>query len=146
MAIFLDYKSLVGDIMSMQDPIADLLTRIRNGQAAHATQVELPASKVKLAILQVFKDEGYIEGFRLVEESSKKPKVLVELKYHNGKGVINKVARASRPGLRLYFEAAKIPKILGGFGVGVVSTSKGVMSDAKARSVGIGGELLCTVE
>lgn len=136
--------------MSMQDPISDLLTQIRNGQSAGKTQVELPSSKIKVAILKVLAEEGFIEGYSVKEGAKGKTRVAVELKYHDRNGikepVIAKIKRASRPGLRAYYEAVNVPKILGGLGLGVVSTPKGVVSDYKARSMGVGGELLCTVE
>jgi small subunit ribosomal protein S8 len=130
--------------MSMSDPIADMLTRIRNAQATDKTTVAMPASKVKLAIAKVLKDEGYIEDFaqRSVEGKS----VLeIGLKYYAGKPVIEKLERVSRPGLRIYKGRDDIPRVLNGLGVAIVSTSRGVMTDRRARETGVGGEVLCIV-
>lgn len=132
--------------MSMQDPIADYLTRIRNGQAARKQTVEMPSSKVKVAITKVLRDEGYIENFEVIEGESNKTRLRVDLKTFNGKSVISKLDRVSRPGLRVTKNKNELPKVLGGLGVAVISTSKGVMSDAQARKQGLGGEVLCTVE
>jgi len=128
----------------MTDPIADLLTRIRNGQTASKTQVSMPSSQLKCAIAQVLQNEGYIKGFS-VSEADGKPVLSVELKYYNGKPVIETIQRASRPGLRLYKGKEEIPSIQNGLGVAIISTSKGVMSDRQAREAGQGGELLCIV-
>jgi len=130
--------------MSMSDPIADMLTRIRNGQQAHKTEVSMSASKVKSAIADVLKKEGYIEGHKTADLDGK-PVLTVELRYHQGSRVIENIKRASRPGLRIYKSATDIPEVIGGLGVAIISTSKGVMSDREARGQGIGGELLCTV-
>lgn len=130
--------------MSMQDPISDMLTRIRNGQRAAKTNVSMPSSKLKVAVAQVLKDEGYIENFA-VTEADKKPVLEVELKYYVGRPVIERIERVSRPGLRVYKGSTEIPKVLNGLGVTIVSTSRGVMTDRKARAAGIGGELLCVV-
>ncbi len=130
--------------MSMTDPIADLLTRIRNGQTAGKTQVQLTSSKVKLAILKVLKDEGYISDFRSETEDGK-PTLIVGLKYFEGRPVIDRLERVSRPGLRIYRGKDELPKILGGMGTVIVSTPKGVMTDKQARSIGQGGEVLCIV-
>ena len=130
--------------MSMSDPIADMLTRIRNAQATEKVTVAMPASKVKLAIAKVLKDEGYIEEFaqRTVEGKS----VLeIGLKYYAGKPVIEKLERVSRPGLRIYKGRDDIPRVLNGLGVAIVSTSRGVMTDRRARETGVGGEVLCIV-
>ncbi|HDP88359.1 MAG TPA: 30S ribosomal protein S8 [Thioalkalivibrio sp.] len=132
--------------MSMSDPVADMLTRIRNGQQAGKVQVSMPASSLKAAIAQVMKDEGYIEGFKVEEAEANKRNLLVSLKYYNGKPVIAKLKRVSRPGLRVFRGKNEIPTVLGGLGVAIVSTSKGVMSDRAAREAGHGGEVLCTVE
>lgn len=130
--------------MSMTDPIADLLTRIRNGQAANKAQIVMPASKAKKAVLSVLKDEGYISDF--ADQSIEgKPALVVTLKYYEGKPVIESLNRVSRPGLRIYKGKDELPKVLGGLGVVIVSTSKGVMSDRQARALGEGGEVLCTV-
>jgi len=128
--------------MSMSDPISDMLTRIRNAQAVQKTTVSMPASKVKTGIATVLKDEGYITDFRNIEVAGK-PALEITLKYHQGKGVIETLKRASRPGLRLYRGKDKLPKILNGLGMAVVSTSKGIMSDTEARAAGQGGEILC---
>ncbi len=130
--------------MSMTDPIADLLTRIRNGQSAGKSQVQLASSKVKLAILKVLKDEGYISDFRSETEGGK-PTLTVGLKYFEGRPVIDRLERVSRPGLRIYRGKDDLPKILGGMGTVIVSTPKGVMSDAEARDNNVGGEVICTV-
>jgi small subunit ribosomal protein S8 len=129
--------------MTMQDPIADMLTRIRNAQQAHHPAVRIPASKVKVAICEVLKGEGYIDGFE-VEEGAK-PTLTVALRYHQGRPVIEEIKRASRPGLRSYKGSGELPQIRGGFGVSIVSTNRGVMTDRDARSQGVGGEVLCTV-
>ncbi|MFA7386989.1 MAG: 30S ribosomal protein S8 [Thiohalobacteraceae bacterium] len=130
--------------MSMTDPIADLLTRIRNGQAASKAQVTMPASKAKKALADVLKSEGYVGD--IVEESvGGKPQLTITLKYHEGRPVIDSIKRVSRPGLRIYRGKDELPKVLGGLGVAIVSTSKGVMSDREARALGEGGEVLCTV-
>ena len=130
--------------MSMSDPIADMLTRIRNAQAMDKVSVAIPSSKVKLAIAKVLKDEGYIEDFaqRAVDGKS----VLeIGLKYYAGKPVIEKIERVSRPGLRIYKGRDDIPRVLNGLGVAIVSTSRGVMTDRRARETGVGGEVLCIV-
>ncbi len=129
--------------MTMQDPIADLLTRIRNAQLASHPDVEMPSSKIKMAICQVLKDEGYIDSFGVTKES--KPKLNVQLRYHEGRGVIEEIHRVSRPGLRIYKESRNLPSVRGGLGVAVISTNKGLMSDRTARSQGVGGEVLFTV-
>ena len=131
--------------MSMSDPIADMLTRIRNAQTAEKVSVAMPLSKLKLAIAQVLKDEGYIEDFRVNDQSSKKPVLEIGLKYYAGKPVIERIERVSRPGLRIYKAAREIPQVMNGLGVAIVSTSRGVMTDRKARSTGVGGEVLCIV-
>ena len=130
--------------MSMSDPIADMLTRIRNAQATEKVSVFIPASKVKRAIAQVLKDEGYIEDFA-VRDVDGKPMIEVGLKYYAGKPVIEKIERVSRPGLRIYKGRDDIPRVMNGLGVAIVSTSKGVMTDRKARGLGVGGEVLCVV-
>ena len=130
--------------MSMSDPIADMLTRIRNAQATEKPSVFVPASKVKRAIAQVLKDEGYIEDFA-VRDVDGKPMIEVGLKYYAGKPVIEKLERVSRPGLRIYKGRDDIPRVMNGLGVAIVSTSKGVMTDRRARETGIGGEVLCVV-
>ena len=130
--------------MSMSDPIADLLTRIRNAQMVSKTTVSAPASKVKVAIAQVLKDEGYIDGFQVKTEGGKS-ELEIALKYYAGRPVIERIERVSRPGLRIYKGSDDIPRVMNGLGVAIVSTSKGVMTDRKARAAGIGGELLCIV-
>lgn len=130
--------------MSMTDPIADMLTRIRNGQKARKVSVSMPASTAKEAVARVLKDEGYIVDFGTDGEGAKK-QLNVELKYFNGVPVIEKIQRASRPGLRIYRGKEDLPKVLGGLGVAIVSTSAGVMSDRQAREKGVGGEVLCIV-
>ena len=129
--------------MSMQDPIADLLTRIRNAQSATHTDVSMPSSKIKQAICQVLQSEGYIEGYS-VEEGTK-PELSVQLKYHNGVPVIEEMQRVSRPGLRVYKAVDELPRVRDGLGVAIVSTNKGVMTDHNARNAGVGGEVICTV-
>jgi len=130
--------------MSMSDPIADMLTRIRNAQQAEKTSVAMPSSKIKVAIASVLKDEGYIEDF-LVQDNSGKPKLEIGLKYYAGRPVIERLERVSRPGLRIYRPSRDIPQVLNGLGVAIVSTSRGVMTDRKARATGVGGEVLCIV-
>jgi len=130
--------------MSMTDPIADMLTRIRNGQKARMVSVSMPASKAKEAVANVLKDEGYITGYSTDGEGATKS-LSVELKYFEGVPVIERIDRASRPGLRIYRGKDDLPKVLGGLGVAIVSTSAGVMSDRQAREKGIGGEVLCIV-
>ena len=130
--------------MSMTDPIADMLTRIRNGQKARKVAVTMPASKAKEAIAKVLQDEGYITGYAVTGEAAES-ELTIELKYFDGVPVIEKIQRASRPGLRIYRGKEELPKVLGGLGVAVVSTSAGVMSDREAREKGIGGEVLCIV-
>ena len=130
--------------MSMSDPIADMLTRIRNAQAAKKVTVSMPNSKVKVGIASVLKDEGYITDFR-VDENNGKPELEVTLKYYEGRGVIDNIRRASRPGLRIYRGKSEIPRVLDGLGIAIVSTSRGVMTDVAARSAGHGGEVICYV-
>jgi small subunit ribosomal protein S8 len=128
----------------MSDPIADMLTRIRNAQLSEKTSVMMPASKLKAAIAQVLKDEGYVEDF-VVHESNGKPVLDISLKYYAGRPVIEKIERVSRPGLRIYKASDKLPNVMNGLGVAIVSTSKGVMTERKARASGVGGEVLCIV-
>ena len=130
--------------MSMTDPIADMLTRIRNGQGARKVSVTMPASKAKEAVAKVLKDEGYIVGFATDGDGVAR-QLTVELKYFEGVPVIENIQRSSKPGLRVYRGKEELPKVLGGLGVAIVSTSAGVMSDAKAREKGIGGEVICVV-
>jgi small subunit ribosomal protein S8 len=130
--------------MSMSDPIADMLTRIRNAQTAEKKEVIMPASKMKSLIAEVLKDEGFIADFQVAEVEGKGV-MTVALKYFENKPVIEKIERVSRPGLRIYRSKDELPKVLGGLGVAIISTSKGVMSDRAARAAGIGGEVICTV-
>ncbi len=130
--------------MSMTDPIADLLTRIRNGQAARKSNVTLPSSKLKQAILKVLKDEGYIADFAVQSEDGKS-ELRVELKYYEGRPVIDRIERVSRPGLRIYRSKDELPRVLGGMGTVIISTPKGVMTDKAAQAIGQGGEVLCIV-
>lgn len=130
--------------MSMTDPIADLLTRIRNAQAMRMAEVSLPSSKAKEAIVRVLKDEGYVADYS-VRNVGAKSEMTIRLKYHGGRPVIEKIQRVSRPGLRIYRSKDEIPVVIGGYGIAVVSTSQGVMSDRAARAIGQGGEVLCIV-
>ena len=129
--------------MTMQDPISDMLTRIRNAQMAGHDSVEMPNSKSKRNILKVLEDEGFIAGFAATDDV--KSSLSVALKYHDGAPVIEEIQRVSRPGLRIYKDSGELPNVRGGLGVAIVSTNKGVMTDKKARAAGIGGEVLCTV-
>ena len=129
--------------MSMQDPIADLLTRLRNAQSANHPDVSMPSSKAKVAICEVLQEEGFIDGFAV--DDSVKPKLSVSLRYHNGGPVIEEIARVSRPGLRIYKSCDELPKVRGGLGVAIVSTNHGLLTDRAARAAGIGGEVVCTV-
>lgn len=130
--------------MSMTDPIADMLTRIRNAQQANKSDVTMPSSKVKVSIAKVLEDEGYIAAYN-VSDMEGKSVLSVSLKYYEGKPVISQIDRVSRPGLRVYKSATDIPKVIGGLGVAIVSTSQGVMADRKAKALGQGGEILCAV-
>ena len=130
--------------MSMSDPIADMLTRIRNAQMVAKQTVSVPSSKVKVAIAQVLKDEGYIDGFEVKTEAGKS-ELQIALKYYAGRPVIERIERVSRPGLRIYKGANDIAPVMNGLGIAIVSTSQGVMTDRKARASGIGGEVLCIV-
>ena len=130
--------------MSMSDPIADMLTRIRNAQSVNKLSVSMPASKLKSAIAAVLKDEGYIDDFAVVANDGK-PLLNISLKYYAGRPVIEKIDRVSKPGLRIYKGSDNIPKVMNGLGVTIMSTSKGVMTDRKAQAAGIGGEVLCVV-
>lgn len=129
--------------MSMQDPIADMLTRIRNGQMAKHESVSMPSSKMKVSVAEVLEGEGYIKSFSV--EEGVQPVLTVQLKYFEGKPVIEKIERVSRPGLRIYKATQELPKVMGGLGVAIVSTNKGVMSDRAARAANVGGEVLCYV-
>jgi small subunit ribosomal protein S8 len=128
----------------MSDPIADMLTRIRNAQTVNKTTVAMPSSKLKVAIARVLKDEGYIENYAVSEDAGKAT-LSIELKYYAGRPVIERIERVSRPGLRVYKGKTEIPTVMNGLGVTIVSTPKGVMTDRKARATGTGGEILCYV-
>jgi small subunit ribosomal protein S8 len=130
--------------MSMQDPLADMLTRIRNAQMAGKKSVEMPGSKLKAAVAKVLQDEGYVGEFSATSEDGK-PRLTIDLKYHLGKPVIAEIDRVSRPSLRRYSGKGEIPSVRAGLGVAIISTSRGVMTDRAARAAGVGGEVLCTV-
>lgn len=130
--------------MSMSDPIADMLTRIRNAQLVKKVSVSMPSSKVKVAIASVLKDEGYVESYS-VDNADGKPVLAIQLKYYAGSPVIERLERVSRPGLRIYKGSKDIPNVMNGLGVAIVSTPKGVMTDRKARETGVGGEVMCYV-
>lgn len=130
--------------MSMQDPIADMLARIRNGQMAAKTVVSMPSSKTKVAIANVLMSEGFVSSVEVSNDGAK-AELSIGLKYHEGRPVIEEINRTSRPGLRSYKGSAELPKVRGGLGVAIVSTSKGLMTDSQARTAGVGGEVLCTV-
>jgi small subunit ribosomal protein S8 len=130
--------------MSMTDPVADLLTRIRNGQSARKPSITMASSKLKASILKVLKDEGYISDFN-VDPSDGKPQLTVDLKYYEGRPVIDRLERVSRPGLRIYRGKDEMPKVLGGMGTVIISTPRGVMTDKAARAIGQGGEVICIV-
>lgn len=130
--------------MSMSDPIADMLTRIRNAQSVDKASVNMPSSKLKVAIATVLRDEGYINGFE-VKANDGKPVLEITLKYYAGNPVIERIERVSKPGLRIYKGRQAIPQVMNGLGVAIVSTSRGVMTDRKARTEGVGGEVLCYV-
>jgi small subunit ribosomal protein S8 len=130
--------------MSMTDPVADMLTRIRNGQSAGKKYIKLPSSKLKVSIAKVLKEEGYISDFG-TETIGNHIEMTIELKYYKGQPVIENIKRVSRPGLRIYKSKDELPKVLGGLGIAIVSTSNGVMTDRAARAIGHGGEVICTV-
>ena len=130
--------------MSMSDPVSDMLTRIRNAQMVGHTEVVMPASRLKAAIAQVLKDEGYVEDFAMRDNGAKK-ELRIGLKYYAGRPVIERLERVSKPGLRVYKGSQDIPRIMNGLGVAILSTSRGVMTDRKARADGVGGEVLCIV-
>ena len=130
--------------MSMQDPLSDMLTRIRNAQMAGKTRVEMPGSKLKAAVAQVLNDEGYVGEFEATVEDGK-PRLAIDLKYYDGKPVIAEIDRISRPGLRRYSGKGALPSVRAGLGVAIISTSQGVMTERAARAAGVGGEVLCTV-
>lgn len=127
----------------MQDPLSDMMTRIRNGQMAKKPAVSMPSSKMKVAVAKVLQNEGYIKSFAV--DGEQKPELTIELKYFEGKPVIEMIKRVSRPGLRIYKPGDQLPKIMGGLGVAIISTDKGVMTDRAARAAGVGGEVLCYV-
>lgn len=129
--------------MSMQDPIADMLTRIRNGQSANKYSVKIPCSKLKSSIIKLFKEEGYIKNFNI--QSGNKSEIEVILKYFKGKSVIETIQRVSKPSLRIYKKKNNLPKVMAGLGIAVISTSKGIMTDHTARRLGLGGEVICYV-
>lgn len=130
--------------MSMSDPIADMFTRIRNAQAVDKQSVKMPASKLKVAIAKVLKDEGYIEGFEVVGNAGK-PELDVQLKYYAGRPVIERIERVSRPGLRVYKGRQSLPQVMNGLGIAIITTPQGVMTDRKARATGVGGEIIAYV-
>jgi small subunit ribosomal protein S8 len=130
--------------MSMSDPIADMLTRIRNAQMSEKPSTAMASSKLKVSIAQVLKDEGYIEDFS-VRDSAGKPQLEIGLKYYAGRPVIERLERVSKPGLRVYRASKAVPRVMNGLGIAIVSTSQGVMTDRKARGLGVGGEVLCVV-
>lgn len=130
--------------MSMTDPIGDLLTRIRNGQRANKAVIETPASKLRARVLEVLQREGYIRGYES-DENDGKPFFRIELKYHDGAPVIRSITRVSKPGRRVYSSVSDLPRVQNGLGISIVSTPKGVLSDAEARDANVGGEVLCTV-
>jgi small subunit ribosomal protein S8 len=130
--------------MSMTDPIADFLTRIRNGQRSGKTEVSMPGSRIKLALAKVLRDEGYLDDYVVADDGGKSVLTL-RLKYYQGRPVIDRLERVSRPGLRVYRAKDELPKVLGGMGVAIISTSRGVMTDREARAAGHGGEVLCIV-
>lgn len=129
--------------MTMQDPLSDMITRIRNANLREKVSVAMPSSKVKVSVAKVLKDEGYILNYKVTEDI--KPVLEIDLKYYDGKPVIEEITRSSKPSLRVYSSSKDLPKVKSGLGVAIISTSKGVMSDRSARSSGIGGEILCTV-
>lgn len=129
--------------MTMQDPVSDMFTRVRNAQMVNKLSVDMPSSKLKVAIASILKEEGFITDF--TSSDDKKPNLHIDLKYFEGRGVIDSIKRVSRPGLRIYKSASELPQVKGGLGVAIVSTSKGLMSDKKARSEGLGGEIICYV-
>lgn len=130
--------------MCMTDPVSDMLTRIRNAQLSEKKEVAMPSSKLKISIVNVLKEEGYIEDYEVLDKSSK-PRLNIKLKYFNGSGVIDSIKRVSRPGLRIYKSQDQLPRIMNGLGIAILSTSKGVMTERTARTSGVGGEILCIV-
>jgi len=130
----------------MQDPIADLFTQIRNGQSAKKKSIRLPSSKSKVAIVKVLQEEGYLESYNVISEVAAKPELEIKLKYYDGASVIQRIDRISRPGLRIYKPVSKLPRVLSGLGIAIISTPKGIMSDKQARKAKSGGEVLGIVE
>ena len=131
--------------MSMSDPLGDMLTRIRNGQMAAKNTISAPASKLRTNVLEVLRREGYIRGYEMVELGSGRRELSIQLKYHNGEPVIRELRRVSKPGRRIYAGVQELPRVYNGLGIAIVSTPRGVMSDAEARDARVGGEVLCTV-
>ncbi|NOZ42496.1 MAG: 30S ribosomal protein S8 [Alphaproteobacteria bacterium] len=131
--------------MSMSDPLADMLTRIRNGQRVNKETVSSPASNMRQRVLDVLEREGFIRGYRRADDDSGKPQINIELKYHDGSPVIREIKRISKPGLRVYSSVADLPRVRNGLGISIVSTPKGVLSDSEARHQNVGGEIICTV-
>jgi len=131
--------------MSMSDPLADMLTRIRNGQRVKKETVSSPASNMRQRVLDVLEREGFIRGYNRVEDANGKPQINIELKYHEGSPVIREIRRISKPGLRVYSSVADLPRVRNGLGISIVSTPKGVLSDSEARANNVGGEIICTV-
>jgi len=131
--------------MALSDPLGDMLTRIRNGQRANKGAVRTPASRLRRNVLDVLRREGYIRGYETVEENEGKPEISIELKYHNGEPVIRELHRVSTPGRRVYAGVKELPSVYNGLGIAIVSTPRGVVSDAEARELRVGGEILCTV-
>lgn len=131
--------------MSMSDPLGDMLTRIRNGQMAQKSSIQAPASKLRERVLEVLHREGYIRGYEAVDGTPGKRELTIELKYHNGEPVIRELRRVSKPGRRIYAGLSELPRVYNGLGIAIVSTPRGVMSDAEAREARVGGEVLCTV-
>ncbi len=131
--------------MTMSDPIADMLTRIRNGQMAQLNHVSMPSSNLKVALAELLKNEGYITEYH-IERENEHPQLNIELKYFDGKPVISKITRASRPGLRIYKKSKALPRVMGGLGIAIVSTPKGLLTDHAARAEGLGGEIICYLE
>ncbi len=131
--------------MSMSDPIADMLTRVRNAQSAQKAEVSMPSSKLKVEIARVLKEEGYVNDYRVEGAAAAMPVLIITLRYYEGRPVIDAIDRVSRPGLRIFKPTSDLPKINGGLGIAIVSTSKGVMTDRAARKAGQGGEIICTV-
>jgi len=131
--------------MAMSDPLGDMLTRIRNGQMANKSAIKAPASKLRSNVLEVLRREGYIRGYETVDLGGGKTELSIELKYHNGEPVIRELRRVSKPGRRIYKGVAELPRVYNGLGIAIVSTPRGVLSDAEARDARVGGEVLCTV-